>query len=297
MKADLHTHSHYSDGAYPPALVVKRAKDNGVTTLALSDHDTAAGIPEAVAAGKELGVTIIPAVEFSALWEGRELHILGYGIDTTAKTLGDYATYRNEVSMQRSTLLAEKLTTLGFVLDLEAARAQTKGALKRVHIVKAILNTPENSSLTAQYTGKPNPSVDQFWGALLSEGKPAYIPEILKPLNDIIHLIHEIRGLAVLAHPGLVPWRAHEGDLAPVITAGIDGIECLYAYHTPEQREHYQAIAHNHGLLVTGGSDFHGGNIHPEADVGIGKGDLHVPPELAEKLQEAISSLSLRPPH
>lgn len=264
---DLHTHSLRSDGTLEPAELVRRAAANGVTVQALSDHDTLAGIAEAMAAGAELGVRIIPATELNTESEWGDVHVLGYFLDPADSALGDRLRWLRENRGRRVELMVERLQALGYTISLERILELAQGgSLGRPHIATALFE--------AGYV----PSYDAAFDTLIAKGSPAYVVRVgLTPL-EAVELVRAHGGGPSLAHPGTVVGL--EVLLPLLVRAGLAGIECYYDTHTPEYTEHCLAWATRHGLVPTGGSDFHGRGEH-----GAELGGVPVPDETVALLE------------
>lgn len=257
---DLQAHSLHSDGALPPAEVVANAAAAGVEILALTDHDTVDGVDEALAAGAEHGVTVIPATEVSAVF-GRyeDLHVLGYGIDHRDPTLAERLRAARDDRELRAERMAQKLRELGWAVD-DAVLAERRAAGKpigRPHLTQAVLSHPDNAD---RLRAHGYDDVSSFLPDFLIPGKPAYLARTHPTVIDAIRWIHEAGGLAVWAHPY---WDL-DSD-AEVLEAidlfkqhGLDGVECFYVTHTPEQTRLLVERCDELGLVKTGSSDYHG---------------------------------------
>jgi predicted metal-dependent phosphoesterase TrpH len=260
---DLQSHSTRSDGALEPSDVVTAAAAAGVELMALSDHDTVAGVSEALAAGAAKGIRVVPAVEISALDDGatqpRELHILGYLIDheneTFARTLEDFLGDRE----RRTLRMRDALKDVGFELDeteIEQRIAQGR-PIGRPHLAAAVLGANANASRLA------DEGIDDIGGlirAYLIDGKPAFRLRETPTVAESIEAIHGAGGVAVWAHPF---WDISDPEetLASVRrfqAHGIDGVEAFYITHTREQTTLLFEHCEQHGLLSTGSADFHG---------------------------------------
>lgn len=257
---DLQSHSLCSDGALPPAEVVANAAAAGIRVLALTDHDTVEGIDEALAAGAAHGVTIVPAVEVSAV-HGRyeDLHVLGYGIDHRDPLLLERLRDARADRERRAERMAAKLRELGWEVDeapLAARRAAGK-PIGRPHLSQAVLAHPANAQRLA---AEGYDDVSAFLPAFLIPGKPAYLARTRPTVGEAIGWIHDAGGVAVWAHPfwdldaGPEVLEAIDGFRAQ----GLDGVECFYVTHTPEQTELLAERCERLGLLKTGSSDYHG---------------------------------------
>jgi len=263
-KFDLQSHSVHSDGALAPREVVALAATAGVELLALSDHDTAAGVPEAVQAGREHGIGIVPATEITALYEGRQdLHVLGYRIDPLDPSLAEALQRSRSDRELRATAMADALRELGFELDDAAlsARAQQSTSVGRPHLAQAVVSVPANRP-RLEAEGLLDPTA--FLVAYLIEGRPAFRHRAAPTIEEAIDLIHGAGGVAVWAHPF---WdiKAPEAVLDAIERfrrAGLDGVESFYVTHTREQTQLLADRCAKLGLISTGSSDYHGPQHH-----------------------------------
>jgi 3',5'-nucleoside bisphosphate phosphatase len=255
-QVDLHTHSTYSDGLLSPAMLVEEAASRGVRILALTDHDTVAGIGEACVAGERLGVEIIPGVELSAaLPDGGEVHLLGYFIDVDDPTLlaqlAEYARARAE-RMER---MVERLSRIGAPVALERVREIAgQGTVGRPHLGRALVEAgfaEDLSDAFARYIGG---------------GKPAFVPRPRVDPRDAIALVRAAGGVPVLAHP--FSTGGVESVLDRLVPAGLAGMEVDYGEYSPEDREILRQIAARRGLIATGGSDYHGPDRRAARELG-----------------------------
>ena len=260
---DLQSHSTYSDGELEPAGVVAEAAKAGVELMALTDHDTVAGVPAAIEASEREGVTVVPAVEISSVDDGRErpceVHILGYLIDHTSpgfqSTLADFVDDRR----RRTLRMADALHELGFELEDETInrRVQEGRSIGRVHVAEAALSHPDNA---ARLDEEEANELGAFIRAYLVEGTPAFRLRETPTVVEAIEVIHESGGVAIWAHPF---WDF--SDPADVISTidrfqalGIDGVEAFYITHTKEQTDLIVERCQALDLLMTGSADFHG---------------------------------------
>ena len=257
---DLQSHSTYSDGALTPADVVRAGARAGVELLALTDHDSAAGVVEAAAAAREAGITLVAATEMTALLDGRQdLHILGYLIDPSEPVLNAALEGSRTDREHRAQAIAATLAELGFeldqrALDERAARGETIG---RPHLAQAVVSMPGNRDRLAA-EGLLDPT--EFLVAYLIEGKPAFKGRAAPTVAQAIELIHGAGGVAVWAHPfwDIEDPAAVSAEIADFTAAGLDGVECFYPSHTREQTGLLVQVCAARGLLRTGSSDFHG---------------------------------------
>ena len=261
---DLQSHSVHSDGALSPSDVVGAAAAAGVELLALSDHDTAAGVPEARQAAEASGIGLVSATEITSVYAGRQdLHVLGYRIDEREPELVETLARSRSDREQRAERMADALRELGFVLDDEmlAQRASQGGSIGRPHLAQAVVSRPENHDRLRR-DGLLDPT--DFLVAYLITGKPAFRERQAPSVEEAIELIHGAGGLAVWAHPF---WDISEpSDVLDAIArfqrAGLDGVEAFYASHTAGQTRLLVEHCAQEGLLTTGSSDFHGPDHH-----------------------------------
>jgi predicted metal-dependent phosphoesterase TrpH len=255
---DLQSHSIHSDGALPAADVIAHAAASGTELVALTDHDTIDGVPEARAAANDLGLGFTPAAELSAVHgEHEDLHILGYELDDADEdlkaTLHDFRGDR----ARRIGEMADRLRELGFELDdtpLEARRQAGK-PIGRPHLADAVLAHPANAQRLADegIDGR-----DALFPPYLIPGAAAYVARSRPTVAQAIEVIHAAGGVAVWAHPFWDLERVDEAvaTLATFVEAGLDGVEAFYATHSEEQTRVLHEAAR--GLLTTGSADFHG---------------------------------------
>lgn len=278
MITELHCHTTASDGLLTPADVVRLAKRRDVAVLAITDHDTVAAHDEAMAAGAELNLRIIPGIEISALSPQGEVHVLGYNVrptdDATIQTLNGLRGVREA----RARGMIDKLAALGIDVPFERVKALAGDAMiGRPHLARVLVEMGSVSNM------------QEAFDLYLAEGRPAFVPhEGLTPAQAV-DLIHAAHGVAVLAHPAL-----YRGDLdtllADLLAAGLDGIEVFYPLHTPAQIEQYKFIASKHNLVMTGGSDFH----YIAGDLPISLGTVHVPDNCLRALDERMQARASR---
>lgn len=275
-RLDLHLHTTHSDGSCTPTEVVGLAHQAKVTALAITDHDITSGIPEAIAAGEAHGIEVIPGVEISSIMGGSELHILGYFLDWQDRLLNERFKSLRDSRHRRNPEIVDRLQNLGIDITYDEVRALAgSDSVGRPHIARALMDKGVVTSAKEAF--------DRFLG----DGKPAYVPRELPSPAEAIHWIKAARGLAVLAHPTWV--KLKEQTLAELVgrlkAEGLDGVEVYYSTHAARQTREYLSLAQQLGLLVTGGSDFHG-LTKPDIEVGIGKGSLHIPTTLLPKMKE-----------
>jgi predicted metal-dependent phosphoesterase TrpH len=257
---DLQSHSVHSDGTLPAGEVVRRAAGAGVRLLALTDHDTVDGVPEARAAAREHGIALSPAAELSAVHGSYEdLHILGYELDDgDADLRAALHDFRGDRA-RRIGHMADRLRELGFELDeapLAARRAAGK-PIGRPHLADAVLAHPANAE-RLRHEGIDGR--DALFPPYLVPGAAAYVARSRPTVPEAIEVIHAAGGVAVWAHPLWDLDRTDEAlaTLEVFADAGLDGVECFYPTHTAEQTRALHAAASHRGLLTSGSADFHG---------------------------------------
>ncbi|MEV6829381.1 PHP domain-containing protein [Amycolatopsis sp. NPDC051102] len=244
MTIDLHTHSTASDGTTPPADLPRLAAEAGLTVLALTDHDTFAGLEAAGRAAAE--VEVVPGVEISCRLDDAEVHLLGLFVDPGHEPLAaELALIRTDRD-RRGVRMVERCRELGAPITLARVRAIAAGApLGRPHIAAALAEAGISDAFTAEW---------------IADGGRADVPKHVLAAVDAIALVRAAGGVAVLAHPRSVKRRAEVSDaqLAALREAGLAGVEADHPEQPPEVRDGLRAVASDLGLLVTGSSDFHG---------------------------------------
>ena len=279
-RIDLHLHTTHSDGSFSPREVLEFAKRANVTALAITDHDITTGIPDATATGQELGIEVIPGVEISSRFGESELHMLGYFLRWTDPTLNQRMASLRESRHTRNPRIIQRLNDLGIDISYGVVRALAgTESVGRPHIARVLM---EKKVVT---------SAKEAFDRFLADGRPAYVErELPEPAEDV-RWIREAGGVAVLAHPTWV--RTSAEGLATLIRQlkdyGLGGMEVHYSTHTPSQTSEYLDLAKRYGLLVTGGSDFHGVTM-PDIEVGIGRGELKVSEKLLDPLRKAATA-------
>jgi len=274
-KIDLHIHTVYSDGTYTPGEVVKKAKEIGLVAISITDHDSVEGVEEALQAGREFGVEVVPGVEMSSDVDHDEIHILGYYLDFKKKEFLSKLDYFQKIRIERNERLFRRLEELGMpVSSEEVLKLAPKGVVSRLHIARCMVEK--------KYVN----SIDEAFEEWLNPGKPAYVErERISPF-EVINLILEAEGVPVFAHPFL----SRRDDLIPkMIDAGLMGIEVYHSTHDEKTVKHYMEIAKRYDLLITGGSDCHG-----EAKDEVLMGKVDVPVSVLWELKKAKAKLAQR---
>jgi predicted metal-dependent phosphoesterase TrpH len=256
-KLDLHSHTTASDGRLAPAALVQLAHEVGLTTLAITDHDTTDGLPEARAAAASLGLELVNGIEFGCDLPGGEVHILAYLFDAAHPALVARLAWLREGRVERGREMVAKLNALGVPVAWERVRAIAgSGSVGRPHVAQAVVEAgaaADTNDAFARYLG---------WGG------PAYIPRRRLTPQDVIALIAEAGGVVSVAHPAHIPDL--ETFLGPLVDAGLAGLETYYGEYDAPTVAWLAGIAARYGLVPTGGSDYHARDIKDHAMLGTG---------------------------
>lgn len=260
---DFHVHSTASDGSHAPAAVVSAARAAGLAAVALTDHDSIAGVSEAREAGSSIGIRIVCGVELSATEDDRETHILGLHISNAGEMESHLATFRAS-RRERAERIVQTLNGIGVYLSLESVlEVANGGAIGRPHIARAMVESG--------WARDVRDAFDRYLG----NGRPAFVAKYHLGMADAIQLIHRAGGLAFLAHPGADGTRARLEKLA---TMGLDGVEVRHPGHHAHDTARLATLTDHFGLLPTGGSDWHGSADGPRS-----LGCMRVPSEWLER--------------
>ncbi len=270
---DLHSHTNESDGTCSPAQLIQEAVAAGVHILGITDHDTFRGYQQATGLAQAAGVELICGIELSTKLHGRSVHLLGYFLDPGR--LAGFSEWVHDLQVarrERNIRLVARLRELGFDITLEEAEARGRGMTGRPHFAQIMVEKGYVPNLRAAF--------DDY----LDESAKGYVYRREPRFAEGVERIRQAGGLASLAHPV----RVH-GDVPAMLPAlcdmGLNAIEAYHTDHSPRETEMYLALARHHGLLVTGGSDFHG-DVKPGVRLGTGaNGNLHVPEDLVEQLR------------
>lgn len=268
MPADLHIHTFFSDGTQSPEEIVELAAKNGLTTIAITDHDVLLGIEPAKQKGQQLNVEVIPGIELTTEAWGAEIHILGYYIDTSSPQLLGILSKIQKGREERVFKICEKLKKLG----VELAPAQVfeiagHKAAGRPHVARALL---ANGSVR---------TFKEAFNKYIGFNGPAYVAHYKLSPQQAVQLVAATGGIPVFGHPAVSDC---DEKIPELIKAGLRGIEVYYPSHDQSQTQHYLALAEKNGLLATGGSDFHGEVSGREVTLG----QVDFPDELVEKLKD-----------
>lgn len=265
---DLHLHTTASDGSLTPTELVKKAKELNFSAIAITDHDTVAGLEEGVKAANQENIELVPGIELNTDYKNSEVHILGYYIDYQQKKLKNKLASLKEARYNRIRKMVNKLNELGIEIEFaEVLELAEEAALGRVHLAKVMLDK--------EYVEEWEQAFDKYIG----RSAPAYVERKKLTPQQAIELIKEVGGVPVIAHPGLVK---EQGLLSDLIAAGAKGIEVYHTDHNDKEINHYLQLAKERGLLIAGGSDCHG----PNRKTGMLMGKIKAPYSLLEKLKE-----------
>ncbi|HWN55017.1 MAG TPA: PHP domain-containing protein [Methylomirabilota bacterium] len=245
---DLHTHTTASDGTYAPRDLVIEAASRGVRVLAITDHDSTEGLPEAFEeAERRRPLELLPGIEINCDVEGAEIHVLGYLMDWQAPWFQEFCREQRRERRERVHRMAERMAALGMPFDADEVFALVKeGSAGRPHVAQVMV--------AHGYVKTVRQAFDKY----LAAGRPGHVPRKKLAPEDAVRLIRRAAGVPVFAHPGL----ASRDELIPgLIAAGLMGIECYYTEHSAQQRATYLQICKEQDLVATGGSDFHGPQV------------------------------------
>lgn len=277
-KIDLHTHTTASDGIYSPRELIDLAMHDGIVAMAITDHDTVDGLAEAVEYANARGFRLFPGIEFSIDYDDGSFHLLGLNLDYGDDTLGRTLRFLTEEREKRANRIIDNLKRHGIDIPIEEVLALAGGGtIGRPHIARVMVNRGHAAT------------IKELFQSYLVKGKPGYVKKTRIAFKEAVSLIHSCGGIAVIAHPVSLECRDmdhFETLLKGFIDTGVEGIEAYAGMHTPEMAEAYRAMGERYGLLITGGSDFHG-----DKDEVIGyyrKGEL-IPPPILERLEEYIA--------
>ena len=245
-KADLHIHSTHSDGTLSPEEIVRLAMEMGLAAVGITDHDNVAGVKEAMTFEEKYAVEVISGVELSAIEDSSDIHMLGYLIDVESVCLKEHLNLFRDARKVRAERMVAKLNSLGLGLSIEAVLAKAgPAAVGRPHVAEALVDEGFISSY------------EEAFRKYIGFGGPAYEAKYEISPARAIELVHDAGGLAVIAHPGV---HLKEETIRKILDAGVDGIETVHPKHSPETTLRFRTLANAHGLLETGGSDYHGDN-------------------------------------
>ena len=276
---DLHAHTTASDGSYTPTQLIDHACEKQLTAIAVTDHDTIDGLTEAAEAARRREIEFVPGIELSISYHTGRFHMLGYFVDRDNPTLSGRLQRLKDNRVRRNQLMAARMNELGLPVTLEDIVAESGGGqVGRPHMAMAMVKKGLVST------------VQEAFDKYLADGAMAHFPKDKITAEEGLELIHTAGGLEVMAHPDSLKLdnAALRMDLKRLKSLGLDGIECYYNNHTPERSRELLAMADEVGLVVTGGSDFHG-TTKPHVHLGVVVEGKPVPDMVLDGMKNALS--------
>jgi len=261
---DLHVHSFFScDGDFSPEDLVIMAGDNGFRAIAIADHDTVSAYPEAVEIGRHYGVEVIPSVEVTTVYDGREFHLQLPLVNWESEAIHHIIKKMEHSRLEEARNRVARLKELGLEVEWEEVWQECQGVPPLgVKIAQVVLNKTEsrkNPRLQKYFDEKGQPLAPYlFYQDFFAEGGLAYVPKKHISLEEVLRLAPETGGVPVLSHPGAYFQKTTREDLTRLKELGLQGLEVFTSYHTAEQTAYYYSLAREFDLVVTAGSDFHG---------------------------------------
>ncbi len=262
---DLHAHSTASDGCYSPSGLVRKAVQAGISVLALTDHDTCGGLLEAQEEALRQGLTFVPGVELNIAWPTGEFHLLGLALQTISPSLQDIIAFLEEGRRRRNEAMAEKLRENGVEISIEELRnAFDTNELGRPHFAAMLVQKG--------YVKTRQLAFDKYF----AKGRPCFVDKAGADLSAAVAAIRDSGGIPVQAHPlsMFVSWGKIPDKIAEVQAAGVMGLEAWHPGARISEAERLEELAHSRGMLVTGGSDFHGEKVRSDRRLGFSSGGL-----------------------
>ena len=274
---DLHTHTTESDGSLAPEELILEARRIGLSAIAITDHDTIAGIKKAMPIATQNQIELIPGIEFSTDYYGKEVHVVGLYIDITNKTLLKKIKEFKECRDHRNDLIIENLQKEGFSITMEELRSENPDCvITRANIARFL------------YEHGMIPSIQTAFDKYIGDHCKCFVNRFKITPMEAVKLIKEAGGTSILAHPLL--YHMSDTTLQKLIDemkeVGLDGIEAIYCTYTPSEEKSMKMLAERNELLISGGSDFHG-STKPKLSLGTGYGKLHVPYSVLDAIKAA----------
>ena len=272
---DLHTHTTESDGSFTPEELIAEAKRVGLSAIAITDHDSISGIKKAAPLANELGIELIPGVELSTDYNGKEVHVVGLYVDVEDDYfLGKIKEFK-ENRDSRNAIMVENLQKEGFAITMEELTAENPDCvITRANIARFL------------YEHGMIPTIQTAFEKYIGDNCKCYVNRFKITPMDGVQLIKEAGGTAILAHPLL--YHMSDATLQKMVNemkeAGLDGIEAIYCTYTPAEERQMKQFAKENGLLISGGSDFHG-TTKPKLNLATGYGKLYIPYEILEAIK------------
>ena len=281
---DLHVHSTASDGSLTPRELVYHAAENQLSAIALTDHDTVSGLPEAMAASHHAGIELIPGVEMSCVWQGTEIHILGYFADTASSALQEGISWFQRMRDERNETILDNLAEDGILLTEEELRAgDPNTVITRAHFARLLIEK-----------GYVRDRKEAFSGYLFYGGKYVPTKDELTP-ERVMQMFRDSRIWPSLAHPA--QYHLGEDSLMELITElkllGLRGLEVWHSSQSWQDTARLQTIARLTGLIPTGGSDFHGSS-KPDVAIGTGRGNLKIQDRVLDAIKEDYEKIRVQ---
>lgn len=252
---DLHLHTTASDGLLQPADLVDMAWRAGIRTMSVTDHDTVAAVSRVAALARDAGIAFVPGIEITAVYERRDVHMLGYFIDPENSAFGEFLKRQRADRVRRLGEIVDRLADIGRPINREKVLATNDagGSLGRPLVAKALVKAGHATDIR------------QAFDDLIGEGKPAFVPRVGPDPSEVVGIIARAGGVCSLAHPGLLK----RDDLIPgMVEAGLTALEAFHSEHDDETTGHYLSLAERYGILVSGGSDYHGEPVRRKAAFG-----------------------------
>ncbi|MEO6694844.1 MAG: PHP domain-containing protein [Ignavibacteria bacterium] len=255
LKADLHTHTNYSDGKFSPQQLIDMTIKCGIDIISITDHDNVNAVSQAIEYGNEKGIQVIPGVEISADVQNQEVHILGYFIDHINKDFLEFLATLREKRLRRNEKIVEKLNDLGSKIKFNSiiGKVGPDTSVGRPHIA---MELNEEGFVNSYY---------EAFIKYIGDGKPAYVKKPNPSAKEVIKMISDLGGLSFIAHPGKT---IRDVFLNELISEGIDGIETVHPSHSRDDIKYFTLAAAENFLLTSGGSDFHGGVKNDQKNFG-----------------------------
>ena len=275
---DLHTHTTESDGSFTPEELIKEAKRVGLSAIAITDHDSISGIEKAAPFAEEFGIELIPGVELSTDYNGKEVHVVGLYINIDDENFLAKIKEFKENRDSRNVIIVENLQKEGFDITMDALLAENPDCvITRANIARFL------------YEHGMIPTIQTAFEKYIGDNCKCYVNRFKITPMDGVRIIKEAGGIAILAHPLL--YHMSDATLQKMVDemkdAGLDGIESIYCTYTPSEERKMKQFAKDNGLLISGGSDFHG-TTKPKLNLATGYGKLYIPYEILETIKDHL---------
>jgi len=274
---DLHTHTTESDGSFTPEELIAEAKRVGLSAIAITDHDSISGIKKATPLADELGIELIPGVELSTDYNGKEVHVVGLYVNDEDEYFLTKIKEFKENRDSRNAIMVENLQKEGFAITMEELTAENPDCvITRANIARFL------------YEHGMIPTIQTAFEKYIGDNCKCYVNRFKITPMDGVRLIKKAGGTAILAHPLL--YHMSDSTLQKMVDkmkeSGLDGIEAIYCTYTPAEERQMKQFAKENGLLISGGSDFHG-TTKPKLELGTGYGKLYIPYEVLETIKNS----------